>query len=327
MNKHPASGIDADILRQYMPPEILQRTGLMRSWSMRMVLAMMGRQPAALADYATRIARFDDNQVWAASPHAASRPGTRFAFAVDQVLNQISMSISVAERTGTTSATTEGSLTNAAMIGGARQLITELVAIEHQQEALDAADRLPAAARFGTLPLDSHRAQLGELYLVTAIAAWICERPEIMPVRHKARRVLLSDIRRAEATAWGVPEAERIDVTEQAALALLDALLANDSTLNAVLGIPAGQSSIPRDRSQRTLMHAGVVEAAKAHLIEYPVRSRDSDVALLNVIAEVLDLERAAGPGAGMTPTEQRRAAKLAAREQRRGGTGKRGRR
>lgn len=313
------SGIGPDFMRQVFPPELLERLGLMHGWALRMVLAGLGGQPEALADHATRIATYDDDPVRAASRYAGMWPGTRFTFAVEQVMSLIADLLDAAVPTDS------DQFTNAQVLAGARSLIHDLVPADHQAAALAVADRMPSTGSLGRWPLAPNNAQLGELYFVTAMAAWLFGQPLLSPSRQATRRVLLQKIHSVEATARGVPEAERVDVTEQQALDLLDSLLGSTGNFTA-FGIPAGQAAVTRDRSKRSLIEMDIVEATKAHLIEHPIRTDDTDRTLRDTIGQALTAaQEHATPD--MTLTEQRRAAKLAARHSRRSDTNKHKRR
>ncbi|MBF6309008.1 HAD family phosphatase [Nocardia farcinica] len=70
-----------------------------------------------------------------------------------------------------------------------------------------------------------------------------------------------------EATAHGAPEAERLEVTDRAALNFLDAVLGRIAGLGT-----AGQAAINRDPRHRSPVELEVVEAAKRPLVEHPIR-------------------------------------------------------
>ncbi|GAA2783259.1 hypothetical protein [Saccharopolyspora taberi] len=311
-------GLGPDFFRQVVPPEIRERLGLMNAWALRMALAYMGGQADTLADYAGRISTYDDTV--ADSPYAGKFPGTCFSFPVKRAIDLISMMLEAAERHRTVR------LDNADVVAGVRQLVTDLVPAEDQDAALAVVDQQPTTGAFGGWRLEESTAGIGELYVVTALAAWLAGNREISPSREAARRVVMQQVHDFEATARGVPEAERLDVTEQEALDLLDAVLGTTSPDLSAFGIAPGQSAITRDRSKRTLVEMEVVEAAKAHLIEHPIRTDETDRILLEAIGRAMDSSEAPSDrGDGMTETERRRAEKLAARKARRDTGGRTG--
>lgn len=311
------NAIGPDFIRQVFPPEIRERLSLMHAWALRMVLAALGGQPDALADYAQRIATYDDDPVRAASPYAGKFPGTRYTFAVEQAMELTVNLLDAAHQTG------NDLFTNAQVLDGTRNLISDLVPAEHQDAVLAVADTMPATGELGGWPLAPEVAGLAELYFVTVMAAWFCRHPQISPSRPTIRRYLLERIHSLESTARGVPELERLDVTEQQALDLLDSLLGG-ADFTAV-GVSASQGAVNRDRSKRTLLELDIVETAKAHLIEHPIRTEDTDRKLMDDIRQALaaDLARSR---AARPPTKQRRTAKQKPRQKRRSG-GKRKRR
>lgn len=322
------SGLGPDFFRQMVPPEIRERLGSMNAWALRMTLAYMGGQAQALADYARRISAYDDT---GAGPYAGTYPGTCFSFPVKRAIDLVSMMLDAAQRHRTVR------LDNADVVAGVRQLVTDLVPDEDRDAALAVLDRQPATGAFGGWRLEESTAGIGELYVVTALAAWLAGNRMISPSREAARRLVMQQVHDFEATARGVPEAERLDVTEQQALDLLDAVLGATGPDLSAYEIAPGQSAITRDRSKRTLMEMEIVEAAKAHLIEHPFRTDETDKLLLEATGRAMNSAKDSSTGMetrgdGITDTERRRSEKLAEQQARRdadgrNGTGKRKRR
>ncbi|MGF6889518.1 hypothetical protein ABIA39_008983 [Nocardia sp. GAS34] len=301
-------GLGPDFLREVMPPQIRERLGVMQAWSNRMVLAYMGRQPESLADYAQRISVYDDDPTVAGGRFTGKFPGTRYTFAVSRAGDLFATMLDAARL--------HHHFTNAEVTAGVRALVTDLVPDDHRAEALTVLDRQPTTGEFGQWEINDAVAGLGELYVVTAVAAWFASHRMVSPSAEAARRIILKMTHDAEAMAWGVPEAERLDVTEEQALELLDSLLGTTDPDFNFPGVPPGQSGISRDRNERTLVEMEVVEAAKAHIIEHPIRTRETDIIMLEAMSRAMD--NSAARDDGLTESERRRAANLAAREARR---------
>ena len=311
-------GFGPDFLRSMMPPEIRQRLGLMNAWPLRMVLAYLDGQARELADYAQKISTYDDDPVVAAGEFAGSFPGTRYSFSVDRTLDLIATMLNVAGIRAST-------ITNTEVTAGVRRLINDLVPADDRDATLAVLDRQPATGPFKVWPIDDSAAELGDLYVVTALAAWCIGNPVVSPSKQAGRRMILRQIHDMESTAHGVPEVERLEVTDQQALELLDAVLGSTDPDFPDFGFLPGQAAINRDPRRRTLVEMEIVEAAKAHLIDHPIRSDDTDRLLRAAIGDAMNgvstrrhLINTATSRHDMTDTERDRAAKLAAREARR---------
>ncbi len=318
MTQTGPQGFGPDFLRGMMPPEIRERLGVMNAWPLRMVLAYVDGQAPVLADYAQRIATYDDDPVVAAGQFAGKYPGTRYSFAVDRTMDLIGMMLDAAGIRG-------AQITNAEAVVAVRRLVSDLVPVEDRDETLAVVNRQPATGGFGGWQLDHTTAGRGELYVVTALAAWMVDHPLISPSKQASRRMILRQLHDLEATGRGVPEAERLEVTDQQALDLLDAVLGRADPNLPDFGAP-GQAAITRDPHRRSLVEMEVVEATKAHLIEHPIRTEDTDRLLLAAISRAMDgtstrrniINAATARHENMTDTERNRAAKLAEREARR---------
>jgi len=310
-----------------MPPEIRQRLGIMQAWPLRMVVAFVDRDGAAVADYARRITTYDDDPVVAGGEFAGMFPGSLYSFSMTQIVEQITTMLEVAA-----SSRLRVQVGNGEILTGVRELITELVPAADRDAALALLNRQPTDGRFGirNWRLKEADAGLADLYIATAIAAWCVDHPLICPSRQGYRRMILTQAHDAESTAHGVPEIERHAPTDQQALALLDAVMGIHHPGWPDLGIPQGQSAINRDPDKRSLIEVEVIEAAKAHLLDHPVRTEDTDRILADAIGRAMNGvearraritaatgHRDAGP-TGMTDTERSRAAKLADRQARR---------
>lgn len=307
----PASGPDGpDLMRSVFPPEVLDRVGRATAAAEAMVLAYLDDDRHALAANAELISSLEDDP-GKPSPDAGRGSGSRYSVPMTHVMTTIADWLDIAHRFD------KDHFTNAEVVTGTRALITRLVPEEHQDAALAVAATMPSTGQLGAFALKPDQAELGELYFVTALAGWFAADPRTGPSRETMRTQLITRSRDRTATALGVPEAERIsDVTDDQALALLDSLL----------GGLGGQAPVGRDPRRRSVLEHDIVAVTKAHMLQHPQRTAQTDRLLLDGVTRVLTehyrRQRSATGGTsetdGMTETERRRTAKLAARNQNR---------
>lgn len=295
-----------DALAGVMPPAIRERLGHMSAAALSLVLSFLDGDQAGVAHHAQDIATYDDRPENTGNRYAGKYPGGRFSFPVTEA-TRFATDILDAIHRG------QNPFTYASTARGVRALITGLVPDEHQAAALAVVEKLlPADDRpLDAVPLPESDAGIAELYVAAALGAWLGGgSTDAFPAKELLRTMLVEQIRDAAATADGVPSAQRISkISDEQALAFLDDLLGRGE-----------EAAVNRDPRRRSLIEVNLVAAAKAHLLNHPQRTPETDKVMLHAMDRVFAGEAGMKslPGLrsdGMTETERRRAEKLAARK------------
>lgn len=342
MSTDQPSSLGPDPALAAIPTGILQRSGRMHIWAFRLVLAFLDRQADAVVATAALISAYDDRdagvregdddrgqrdgqgdtagdlaaETVAGARSQAGRQAGRYAFAVGEAMELL--------RQGLTDLRGRAvRVSNAQAGAGVRELVDLCVPEQDRPAARAVAGRLLADQQPLTLPgISTTDAGVGELYVVTALIAWLADNPRINPSRESFRSTLLHNIAMVESDLRRVPQAERLSaVTDGQAVAFIHAV--TDDMIGERLTIAAAAD-------QRTLFEVDLVAAAKTHLLQHPDRTPDTDqqfvLQILQTVAASATALQAI-PGDEMTESERQRAEKLAARRQRQARTRPRRRR
>lgn len=204
---------DISILRSIMPPGVIHRNLAMEALARRAVLAYLDADPDTLAAVLERVGTWDD--VPRERPYPASLP--RYRFAAQRALGVANEAYAVAEHANI-------QLQDSLVRLGARKLVADLAPEQHRREALEilhGGGRDSAGTEVRSDALDGPAG----LVAYAATAAHLFGNPRLFASQHLVRKMLLSQIREADAEAQQAPDLERItDVSDREAGAFLDRL-------------------------------------------------------------------------------------------------------
>ncbi|MFD5029994.1 hypothetical protein ACFWM0_06145 [Streptomyces sp. NPDC058405] len=240
-----------DLMGQ-LPRPIAERMGRMSGMALRAIIALIDEEPDTFAALVKRIGSWDDD------PGQAPYPMPRYEFAIKEVLRIVNDAFTAIEE--------RGPLPNEAVTEGARDVIERLTPEEYRTEALAKLAGFPP----GTEPMDLSGAEDGspvDFVIAAAAGAWLCGGAGgRMATLENIRLMLLQQVRRAESTATGAPERERVDkITDADALALLADLYDEDYA-----------RLIPGPR-QRGPWEWDMLAVLKTHLLETPADATTSE--------------------------------------------------
>ncbi|HEY3691586.1 MAG TPA: hypothetical protein VGL46_15040 [Pseudonocardiaceae bacterium] len=299
-----------DQLLDAMPPAVRHRLGTLRAAAAALVLSFLDADRAGVAHHAQEIATYDDRPENAGSPFTGKWPGGRFGFAVTETTRLATDMLDAVLDIG------ENPFTHASTARGVWSLIIALVPEEHQAAAIAVAGTLLPEddRRLDAVPVLDGAGGIAELFAAAALAAWLGGgSTTVFPAKELLRTMLVGQIQKYTGFADGFPAAETITkISDAEALEFLDGLMSSDR----------GPAVVHHDPGQRTLLELNLLAAAKAHLLTHPQRTPDTDLIMLAAMERVVvgDHGMNTVPGLqpdGMTETERRRAAKLAARHER----------
>lgn len=268
-------------LASQLPPGIAERMGQMESLGHKVVLAFVDGDGEEIARTLDKIASWDD------APGRLPYPGSRFEFAVKQVLDTVNTLFNVYDEVG--------GVENAAVVAGARHLIEQYAPAEFQELAFEHFAEVPGGTAEMNLARGGKPADAGTMLAVSAAAAWLATQPHVFPVRQDSRQILLQRIREGAADAYGTPARERVtSISDAEARAFLD-----------VLFPPAGSYPFPTNPREWTVGEREVIGLMKSHLLTTPASATTpAEVrALKGQIIKTLEAALAQMTASGTGPT------------------------
>ncbi|MEY9861426.1 hypothetical protein ABH935_007067 [Catenulispora sp. GAS73] len=270
------SDADRERLQGVIPPANLERMGRMAGWAYRLVLAMVDDQPEVVAAVVDSISTFDDQ------PGRPPYPLPRWNFVAERVQEVAEGWLTVALDTGRFS--------GAVMARGAAAVLATSAPPRYRDGAIAMLDPSRQA-----VPSDGDERNIEAVLMAAALGAWAARNRKVFPIREAVRLKMIEGARDAEATALGVPYAERVsEVSDADALAFIEQMY--------------GHCDIPDDSSQWGLAEIDIVSMVKLHLLETPAdatspeQTRDLDEQIKRRLLAALATGRSAATAAAPAP-------------------------